>query len=321
MQDNLSRLITTIAALAMIVTGGLLTISVETSWSACGAVLVGLASALLSLGVSEVRQLDRAREMVGPYLEPVCDQFLESISLLRLAIRDFRDQAISDETAGELIAAHVSSLESALRNLHAYSGVKSDRDRLRTRRAQTRIEGDDDRQPNSDSERPGRSADVDDRRISEIVACPYCSRENDVLLGPDVGDSQSKSCSNCQRRFNIHRNRHGEAFTNDWAGIREFDCPACSGFTFKYRGYQSPRYCLNCFAYVAPDGRGGGRVERTAEDPVSGDVVGHSVVGNQTLRCSRCNTESPTFIRYQGYYFAVCDDCRVLVRAADTVIP
>ncbi len=57
MQDNLSRLITTIAALAMIVTGGLLTISVETSWSACGAVLVGLASALLSLGVSEVRQL------------------------------------------------------------------------------------------------------------------------------------------------------------------------------------------------------------------------------------------------------------------------
>ena len=250
MQDNLSRLITTIAALAMIVTGGLLTISVETSWSACGAVLVGLASALLSLGVSEVRQLDRAREMVGPYLEPVCDQFLESISLLRLAIRDFRDQAISDETAGELIAAHVSSLESALRNLHAYSGVKSDRDRLRTRRAQTRIEGDDDRQPNSDSERPGRSADVDDRRISEIVACPYAREKTMFFWGP-MSAIAVEVLLQLSATLQHSSKSAWRSFHERLGGIREFDCPACSGFTFKYRGYQSPRYCLNCFAYVS----------------------------------------------------------------------
>ncbi len=320
---EISRLITVAAGFAMLIAGGVLTTRPETPWAVFGAVLVALGSAVLSLSVTETRRLEQAKEIVAPHLEPVCYQFLSAIAQLRQATKDFRDGAITDETAGELIAAHTSSLEETLRNLHAYSGVKSDRERFRLRRDQTRI--DDDAVGTSARSEPvqtSTTARAGGARVQETVACPNCGAEHEVLLGLTVGDSASTSCFACQLRFHVHRDRHGEAFTKGWgsgAGREfEFSCPHCSRYRFKYAGQPEARYCLACYAFVEPSNEGGA-VVREPSQPVQGVEVGQAAYGKSLLQCQECKRTTRAFSRYGGNLYAVCSGCRKLVRAPEQV--
>lgn len=319
--DKVSRIVTVVAALFMLVGGGVAAATMEDAlWSTSGAVFVALGSALLSLSISELRSLQRAKKLLAPHLEPVCDQFLEAISQLRQTTKDFRDGSIEAPTAGELIAAHASSLESALRNLHAYSGAKGDKERIRRSRKETDLLEDLTGQPMRLTTVESRTSSSESNRHEEIVPCPNCGAERTVELGLNVGDSAMTTCRQCQLRFHVHRDRHGDAFTKPWGSGsgRQFDfwCPSCRRHRFRFRitGEVHPRYCLECFAKVLPTDDGGEVVQAPAEPTVGTLVVGVQDYGRSVLDCE-CGHRCTAFYTDGRHLYAVCDGCDRLVRA------
>jgi len=312
------RILCLIASVALMAVGVILSESEPSSlFRYGGSILAALGGALLSLSLSEINQLDQAKRMLAPHIEPVCHQFLADIKQLRQTVKDFRDKAISDETATELIAAHTSALEEALRNLSAYSGVEIDRERFRKRREQTRF----DEGPESTAflNQTSHTMREDSARIRERVACPYCREEVDVLLGPTVGDSATSVCPSCKQRFHVHRDRHGEPFTKAWGSGQgpkfEFWCPSCAKFLFSFTGQPEARYCLECFALVEPvPGEAGGKILRYASPPTPASVVGDSD-GRYILECPECKTRGRAFVIYKNWVYANCPSCHKLVRA------
>jgi hypothetical protein len=319
--DN-SRILTASSSVAMLVTGGLLaTTQPESLMALLGAILIALGSALLSVALSEIKRLEQAQAIIAPQVEPICYQFLAAISQLRQATKDFRDATIGDETAAELIAAHTSNLEEALRNLYAYTGVSGDRDKYHKRRQQTQI---DEEQPRlahvsaSTAEQTSRTARPDESRDLETVACPNCGTEHSVLLGRTVGDSATSSCRLCHLRFHVHRDRHGDAYTKPYgSGSKrniKFWCPSCAQYEFRYSGDAEPRYCLECFALVEPVGDS---AQIRAPSVVPGAAVSDDIdgAGKRILICDHCNSRTKSFILYKNYLWAVCIGCRSLIRA------
>lgn len=319
MKDQ-SRIISVLSALIMIVGGGVLAATDGTISSTCGTVSVAVGSMLMTISISDIRNLEKAKMILAPHLEPVCDQFLDAISQLRQATKDFRDGSITDETAGELIAAHASSMESALRNLHAYSGATSDRSRIEKSKRDTQL-GRIDMEARAPSNTvASRTSSLEDGPRGENVACPNCRTHREVSLGVNVGDSAIAECDNCHLRFHVHRDRYGDPFTKPWGSGsgRQFDfwCPSCGQFHFKFKVTSElyPRYCTKCGACIMPNDEGG-EVVRKAVSPLSGTVVPNLIEdGRGVLDCS-CGQRCTSFYKDEEALFAVCRRCDLLVRA------
>jgi len=319
MQDQ-SRVIRILSSLLMLTFGGIAAASQGVWQSTAGAVLVAVGSALLTQSVADIRNLEKAKLLLAPHLEPVCDQFLDAISQLRQATKDFRDGTIRDDTAGELIAAHSSSLESALRNLHAYSGAKSDRKRIEKSRQETHIDPEEPARHGGSTTVASRTSSHEADRVSENVSCPNCRTSQDVSVGLNVGDSALATCPSCQLRYHVHRDRYGDAFTKPWGSGsgRQFDfwCPSCNEhhFRFKVVGELQPRYCTKCGAYVMPTDDGG-EVIRAACPPAAGIARPEIEENGRVVVDCECGNRCVSFYRDDEALYAACRKCNQLVRA------
>ena len=55
-------------------------------------------------------------------------------------------------------------------------------------------------------------------KVSEVVKCPYCQHENDILIGQVPPASACPICRECKKRFHANRKHDGTILTKKYGG-------------------------------------------------------------------------------------------------------
>ena len=55
-------------------------------------------------------------------------------------------------------------------------------------------------------------------KVSEVVKCPYCQHENDILIGQVPPASACPICRECKKRFHANRQHDGTILTKKYGG-------------------------------------------------------------------------------------------------------
>ncbi len=232
------------AGLVMIVGGGIITgISSHTTSRVIGAVLVAVGGLLVSYRTTSVLARHQAQQELRDRLSLFNNQLRATAAQLVDTVGEAQAGAIEKDTCYALMLQSSQSLTALVGQMRSTFKITTDyRDMANARKEIMELVQDfraAAAEAKSVAEEEGREVEaerfadledaataVEERLVENLrepatVACPYCNKVVNIMIGTASGESALPNCPHCKNHFHAHRGRDGSVFAHKRGGSKE----------------------------------------------------------------------------------------------------